>query len=967
MTGVQTCALPISHDLFEMKKSGASEIAECPKCHKNKLTFTYSKKIYKCFSCEQIQGKDPIGLVMQVKELEFVEACRYLAKTFNIELPKKKEGKKKSFCERQLLASGILKKNIQFTTPDGDSGARYLSRSFDDKWKITSGDDMIIRYLDLNWEPIYYYDHRQSKKPFYRIRYSNPSLHLDKNGKPKKYSQPSGSKSEIYFPNAVIKTYQDKKQIDTLYVIEGEKKADKACQHGMFCVGVGGIHNFASHGNMPHQFQQLIRECSVKNVVFLLDSDCFDLSKTNPDVDFRPKTFFRAVVKFRNYFYAYINEGIELNIYFGYHLDQVQKGLDDLMVYEFKKQEKEIVEDFEKARIDREGKGKWVMVHDITSTSDYKLKEMWHLHDPESFMNHYQKELKDRIEFRLKGIKRRWNANEGKFELTQKLMPYEKYWSEEVRETRDGREYKKISFDYVQVLTFLRNRGYGIYKVNWTEFRYVHIENKVVREIEPFYVRRFLQDFTRSIGAKDVLQMILKGGNQYLGPDKLANMDFIDLQFMKPEENAQFLYFKNVVWKITADEIREVPYAQLPANIWEEKMIDFEPQFIGRPMVTVSKNEKGKWKVTHDKEVENKSDILQYFLRTSKFFWKKKYELGRVGGVPSWVPKSKPSKVTREEFDAMLENYVAKMIAAGYAVHEYRDYSNMKAIICMDGEESEVGKSKGGSGKSLWSRMFEYVCPMFNVNGKNIDNKNPDNFLLEGVDERTQIICIDDVRVNFDFERFFTDITTQTEVNRKGKTKIRLEPKRWIINTNHAVNGSDESTLRRQYTLAFSDWYNLNRTPKDDFGHQLFHEWDFEQWNLFYNYIANCIQVYLQHGLVKTGDQTAIERRKLRQQIGETFLDWATLFYDPSGSHINHAYEKQALFEFYRDQNPKSAKYLNTSSFKQKLRDFCEYANFEFNPHTKGERHKSNSKEFITVANKAFDFAALELRNNIDH
>ena len=37
----------------------------------------------------------------------------------------------------------------------------------------------------------------------------------------------------------------------------------------------------------------------------------------------------------------------------------------------------------------------------------------------------------------------------------------------------------------------------------------------------------------------------------------------------------------------------------------------------------------------------------------------------------------------------------------------------------------------------------------------------------------------------------------------------------------------------------------------DDFGVLFFSEWDFTQWNLTWNMLANCIQLYLKFGVVQ--------------------------------------------------------------------------------------------------------------------
>ena len=84
-----------------------------------------------------------------------------------------------------------------------------------------------------------------------------------------------------------------------------------------------------------------------------------------------------------------------------------------------------------------------------------------------------------------------------------------------------------------------------------------------------------------------------------------------------------------------------------------------------------------------------------------------------------------------------------------------------------------------------------------------------------------------------------------------------------------------------QWIIAFSDYYNDNFSPLDDFGQLFFDEWDFEQWNLFWNLLATCVQLYLKHGYVASPGER-IEIRKLRQEMTEEFLSWAEEYFsDP--------------------------------------------------------------------------------------
>ena len=223
---------------------------------------------------------------------------------------------------------------------------------------------------------------------------------------------------------------------------------------------------------------------------------------------------------------------------------------------------------------------------------------------------------------------------------------------------------------------------------------------------------------------------------------------------------------------------------------------------------------------------------------------------------------------------------VAKLAAIGYILLTTKDRNVSRAVVAMDGKQSEIGVSNGGSGKSLLGLMFKQVMPTISVNGKTVDFLK-DNFTWDEMTVKTRWRFIDDVRTNFPFEHLFSNITGDWTVNYKGERRATIpferSPKIYVT-TNHALNGDGSSFDRRQWKIAFSDFYNETHQPQHDFGALFFDEWDFEQWNLLWNMLAECVQIYFKHGVVQAPSDR-IEQRQLRQFMGENFLSWADEYF----------------------------------------------------------------------------------------
>jgi len=249
----------------------------------------------------------------------------------------------------------------------------------------------------------------------------------------------------------------------------------------------------------------------------------------------------------------------------------------------------------------------------------------------------------------------------------------------------------------------------------------------------------------------------------------------------------------------------------------------------------------------------------------------------------------------------------------------------LKAVIGMDVKNSEVGTSHGRSGKSMIGWMVEQIVPTVIIDAKN-KKLTEDQFMLEEVEQSTGVIVFDDCRSSIDFEHFFSLITGRATINRKGQGKFKLDsdhPLKLYFSTNHAMSGEGASFTDRQLLVGFSDYFSDSRKPVDVFGNLFFVEWDSEQWNLFYNCMAQCLQFYLQHGLIESPAER-LEMRRLRQEIGDDFLSWAESFFsDPV--NINVTYDRKELTGKI-EVDVKGAMRWRTTTIKKKLQLFCKYA-----------------------------------------
>ncbi len=140
-------------DFVTLKRRGANYIACCPFHNEKTPSFSVSasKGIYKCFGC----GKSgtAVGFVMEHENLSYVEALKYLAKKYHIEVIEKEETAEE-IAQRQrheslLLVSEYAVKFFRdsLRTPEGQNIAYQYFRS-------RGLEDETIRKYGLGWAPL---------------------------------------------------------------------------------------------------------------------------------------------------------------------------------------------------------------------------------------------------------------------------------------------------------------------------------------------------------------------------------------------------------------------------------------------------------------------------------------------------------------------------------------------------------------------------------------------------------------------------------------------------------------------------------------------------------------------------------------------------------------------------------------------------------------------------------------------
>lgn len=286
------------------------------------------------------------------------------------------------------------------------------------------------------------------------------------------------------------------------------------------------------------------------------------------------------------------------------------------------------------------------------------------------------------------------------------------------------------------------------------------------------------------------------------------------LELHRDTKEEVYIPFKNGVAKVTKDEVIMVPYSDKNIGFFAEVET-----------------------LKHDfnySEDEGDQSVFKDFVTCAV--------LGRE------TPDN-AEDLTSEEIDALLG--FCSMI--GYLVSNYKDPSNAFAVILSDEGANDYTRA-GRRGKSLIQEGIKRVRV---CNEKAGDSMKTD-YLHKYADLKKEhdVYIVDDTPAGFNYNSFYSEIKTGISAERKGTQAeyipFEMTPK-FMLSTNYAVryNKEDASTNDRFREYQFTDYWNINHKPDEVYNQTFFSDWNENEWNQFYCFIAECVQIFMERGLTQ--------------------------------------------------------------------------------------------------------------------
>ena len=427
----------------------------------------------------------------------------------------------------------------------------------------------------------------------------------------------------------------------------------------------------------------------------------------------------------------------------------------------------------------------------------------------------------------------------------------------------------------LQFKRYLEDNGFHKYSPEGSKsYVFVKITNNLIDHTSEKEIKDFVLDYLYQIEDVSIYNYFAEQ-TRLFKEEFLTLINTIDVYFIEDTSNTSYLYYKNCAVQVTGKKVITIDYVDLDGYVWKDQVIDR----------------------AYKDCITTECDYRQFISNVCNGDYK------RILSMESTI---------------------------GFLMQGHKNLSYCPAVILNDEVISD--NPEGGTGKGIFMNALSHMKKLVTIDGKAFAFEK--SFAYQLVSADTQILCFDDVKKYFNFERLFSVVTEGLTLEKKNKDAIKIpfdKSPKIAITTNYAIKGAGNSFARRKWELELYQHYNKNYSPQDEFGKLFFGDWDDDEWCVFDNYMIECLQLYLNEGLVES-NFVNLKIRQLSAATSHDFIEWCGLI---NGQEENlkvsegvKIYRNEMYFDFineYPDYGPKSKFTISRQKFYKWLHDYCLY------------------------------------------
>ena len=253
-----------------------------------------------------------------------------------------------------------------------------------------------------------------------------------------------------------------------------------------------------------------------------------------------------------------------------------------------------------------------------------------------------------------------------------------------------------IKIVHILFKTFLEDNGfYKFCPEGNKNYVFVKVTNNLIDHTSDKEIKDFILNYLIELDDLSIYNHFADHV-RYFKEDFLTLLSTIDIYFIEDTKDASYLYYRNCAVKITNNSVEPIDYIDLGGYVWKDHVID------------------RKFTICESNSV--------------------------YGDFISRICGDDESRIRTMES------------TIGFMMHGYKNLSYCPAVILND--EIISDNPEGGTGKGLFMNALSQMKKLVVIDGKQFAFERSFPYQLVSAD--TQILCFDDVKKHFDFERLFS-------------------------------------------------------------------------------------------------------------------------------------------------------------------------------------------------------------------
>ena len=464
----------------------------------------------------------------------------------------------------------------------------------------------------------------------------------------------------------------------------------------------------------------------------------------------------------------------------------------------------------------------------------------------------------------------------------QKVSEYaHHFW--ELRQN-SHKDFFKRSYDIKKIIDFLNTKGYNLYFTTETEYIIVQVKDNKINEISDSTINKTLVNAVKDIGVcSNYIDDNIPGLLSYITDKSLSLLPIIDeSKIYTGEKDLIHLFYSDYIIQVGLNESKRISYKGFDFYIWDKHVMK--------------------------RKAPNKTNI-------------------------------------KGEFEAFFDNVIYPdnreyaQAVMGYALHSYRDLSNMKAVVFNDDNLDD--SSRGGTGKGIMRQALTQFLPTVVEDGKAF--KAGGAFSFQNLNMSTRMLVIDDAKKGFPFEQMFSVITDGLYIEKKHKQPFFIPPEKApliVITANYGLPGSDDSHIRRRLDIMLKKHYTAEKTPNEEFGHLLFADWEVKQWESFDTFMIDCCKKYMKMKPLKYDvDNKVMITKQFNADTHELFKEFMDL-QDWSYPQVKNELINNWV-QYAKTKEPTKIR------FTKMVKKYCSIFGFDYSDNRKKDTYSLEKRESV--------------------